>query len=184
MMKFHQVALLAGCFVCGASVAIAAPQNADLLVASAVSAAPASIGRDAMVVSMDHRGGMAVLRKGTNGWTCIPDDPGTPGNDPMCLDANGMAWMDALNAHKPPPKGKMGLSYMLQGGSDASNLDPFVTAPPAGAKWVTTGPHLMILDADAAESSGYPTKQAAPDTSKPYVMYGGTPYQHIMLPVS
>ena len=31
--------------------------------------------------------------------------------------------------------------------------------------------------------SRYPTKQAAPDTSKPYVMYGGTPYAHIMFPV-
>jgi hypothetical protein len=36
--------------------------------------------------------------------------------------------------HKDAPKGKMGLVYMLQGGSDASNDDPFATQPPAGAK--------------------------------------------------
>ena len=127
----------------------ASPPDTAALIASAASAAPASIGKDATVMVMNAKG-MSVLRKGTNGWTCFPDDPATPGKDPMCLDANGMAWMDALSAHKPPPKGKIGLSYMLQGGSDASNLDPFLTKPPAGAKWVTTGPHVMVLSAQAA----------------------------------
>jgi hypothetical protein len=148
-------------------------------VASAVSAAPASIGKAATVMSLD----MKVLRKGTNDWTCFPDDPGTPGNDPMCFDRNGMAWMTALTQHKAPPKGAVGFCYMLQGGSDASNLDPFATKPPAGSKWVTTGPHVMILSAAVAAASGYPTKQANPDTSRPYVMFGGTPYAHIMAPV-
>jgi hypothetical protein len=161
--------------VCGA--AAAAPPVDPI--ASATSAAPASIGRGATVMGLD----MKVLRKGTNGWTCFPDDPNTPANDPMCFDRNGLAWMDALMAHKPPPKGKVGLSYMLQGASDASNLDPFATKPPPGAKWVMTGPHLMILSASVAAASGYPTKEASPDTSRPYVMFGGTPYAHIMAPV-
>lgn len=181
-MQLKMIALLLTGALGAVSVARAAPDTASLI-ASAVSAAPAAIGKDATVMVMDAKG-MTVLRKGTNGWTCFPDDPATPGKDPMCLDANGMAWMDALTAHKPPPKGKVGMSYMLQGGSDASNLDPYLTKPPAGAKWVATGPHIMILSAQAASSSGYPTKQAAPDTSRPYVMYGGTPYQHIMLPVN
>ncbi|MGZ6040346.1 MAG: hypothetical protein ACXWKR_16885 [Phenylobacterium sp.] len=153
----------------------AAPADA---IASAVSAAPAAIGAGATVMTMDGK----VLRKGTNGWTCFPDDPGTPGKDPMCVDKNGMDWMSALMAKKPPPSA-VGMAYVLQGGSDASNLDPFVTKPPAGAKWVATGPHTMVLSASVAAASGYASKQAAPDTSKPYVMYGGTPYAHIMFPV-
>lgn len=100
----------------------------------------------------------------------------------MCVDKNGMAWMSALMAKKPPPT-VVGMAYMLRGGSDASNLDPFATKPAAGAKWVTTGPHTMILSASVAAASGYPTKQASPDATKPYVMYGGTPYAHIMFPV-
>lgn len=147
-------------------------------IASATSAAPPTIGRAATVMSMDGK----VLRKGTNGWTCFPDDPGSPGNDPMCVDKNGLAWFNALMAKKPPPP-VAGMAYMLQGGSDASNLDPFATKPPSGAKWVTTGPHMMILSASVAAASGYPNKQANPDTTKPYVMYGGTPYAHIMFPV-
>jgi hypothetical protein len=153
------------------------------LIADAVSAAPPAIGRNATVISMDAKGAMTTLRKGSNGWTCIPDDPGTPGDDPMCVDKNGAAWMQAIMAHKPPPPTVVGFAYMLKGGSDASNVDPSVTRPPPGAKWVTTGPHVMILNAHVAAASGYPSGQAAPDTSRPYVMYGGTPYQHIMLPV-
>ena len=30
--------------------------------------------------------GMRDLRKSSNGWVCVPDDPNTPGGDPMCAD--------------------------------------------------------------------------------------------------
>jgi hypothetical protein len=153
------------------------------LIANAVSAAPRAIGAHATVVRIGEKGEMTVLRKGANGWTCMPDDPGTPGEDPMCVDKNGMAWMHALMAHKAPDADKPGMAYMLKGGSDASNLDPNLEKPAAGDKWVTTGPHVMILSAQAAKASGYPSGEKAPDTSRPYVMYGGTPYAHIMLPV-
>ena len=46
---------------------------------------------------------MTTLRKGTNGWTCMPDAPDTPGPDPMCFDANAGKWADAWVDHKPPP---------------------------------------------------------------------------------
>ena len=148
-------------------------------VASAISAAPPSIGQHATVMGLD----MKILRKGDNGWTCFPDDPNSPGDDPMCMDANGMEWMMAFMNHTAPPATKVGMSYMLQGGSDASNLDPSFTKPPTGGKWVTTGPHLMILNASVAAASGYPAGQADPDTSRPYVMWSGSPYAHIMFPV-
>jgi hypothetical protein len=71
---------------------------------------------------------------------------------------------------------------MLQGAADASNTDPYAGKPARGAAWVRTGPHIMILDRNAAASSGYPGGPN-PDTSRPYVMFAGTPYAHIMLPV-
>ena len=71
---------------------------------------------------------MKVLKQGTNGWTCMPDSP-SPGVDPMCFDKNGMDWADAWMTHKDPPKDKMAIGYMLMGGSDASNTDPFATEP-------------------------------------------------------
>ena len=176
-MNRNQIVLSAGLLL---TAAVAAPVSAGPAdpISSAVSAAPASLRAGAAVMTMDGK----LLRKGTNGWTCYPDDPGSPGNDPMCVDKNGLAWMNAFMAHKPTPKA-VGLAYMLQGGSDASNLDSSLAKPPTGQAWVATGPHMMILSAEVAAASGYPTKQAKPDTTKPYVMYGGTPYAHIMFPV-
>ena len=143
---------------------------------SAMSAAPAVIARDAAIMEMPS---MKMLRRGTNGWTCIPDGP-SPGVDPMCLDKNGMAWADAWMHHKDPPKDKMAVGYMLMGGSDASNTDPFADKPNSGARWVDTGPHIMILNI-GDRFAGYPT--TATNTTVPYVMFPNTPYAHLMVPV-
>jgi hypothetical protein len=138
------------------------------------------IASDASVITVDAAGKMTSLRKGTNGWTCMPDNPQTPGKDPMCMDANALKWAEAWMGHKPPPPNNVGLMYMLQGGSDASNVDPW-GAKPADGKWIETGPHVMIVGADSLNKL-YPS-DANPDTSKPYVMFGGTPYAHMMIPI-
>ena len=147
---------------------------------SAMAAAPASIGRDAAVVMADADGSMKILREGTNGFTCMPDNPQTPGHDPMCMDANALKWAEAWMGHKPPPANNVGLMYMLAGGSDASNTDPYGTKP-ADGKWVETGPHVMIVGSDSLNKL-YPSGNS-PDTAKPYVMFGGTPYAHMMIPI-
>jgi hypothetical protein len=152
------------------------------LIASAMKAAPASIAKGATIVAMEAGGAMRTLRKGTNGWTCMPDNPATPGPDPMCMDSNAMAWAGAWMGHQAPPTGKVGLMYMLAGGTDASNTDPYATKPAANNHWIKTGPHIMIVGADATFYDTYP-KNADPDTSVPYVMWAGTPYQHLMAPV-
>jgi hypothetical protein len=149
------------------------------LIKNAMSAAPPAISRDATIIAMDGDK-MRTLRKGTGRFTCMPDDPGSPGNDPMCLDPNAMEWLQAWMDHKDAPKGKIGIVYMLQGGSDASNDDPFATKPPAGKKWVSTGPHVMVVG--MAGSLGDLTKSADAPT-KPFVMWGGSSYEHIMMPV-
>jgi hypothetical protein len=40
----------------------------------------------------------------------------------------------------------------------------------------------MVVGAEASFYDAYP-KSADPDTSVPYVMWAGTPYQHLMAPV-
>jgi hypothetical protein len=100
----------------------------------------------------------------------------------MCWDKAADSWVNAWMSHKNPPAGKVGLMYMLEGGTDASNTDPYATRPDAGNHWVKTGPHVMIVGADATFYDHYP-KNADPDTSVPYVMWAGTPYQHLMAPV-
>lgn len=157
-----------------------APTTDEGMISSAMSAAPEAVARDATVMTVDDKGAMKHLREGSNGWTCMPDVPTTPGTDPMCVDANGLEWAGAWMARKDPPAGKMGFGYMLMGGSDASNTDPFATTPAAGQSWVDTGPHVMILNI-GNQFAGYPT--TPDDPSKPYVMFPNTPYAHLMIPV-
>jgi len=157
-----------------------APSEAQLI-ASAMRAAPAAVSKNATIVTMDDKG-MHSLRKGSNGFTCMPDNPATPGPDPMCMDKNAMEWVDAWVAHKTPPSGKVGFMYMLEGGTDGSNTDPYATKPDASNHWIKTGPHIMIVGADPGFYDSYP-KGADPDTKQPYVMWAGTPYQHLMAPV-
>jgi hypothetical protein len=159
----------------------AMPSDADII-KSAMTAAPAKVSQAATIVAMDAAGKTRTLRKGTNGFTCMGDNPATPGPDPMCMDKNAMDWVHAWIGRKNPTAGKLGFMYMLAGGTDASNTDPYATEPTSANHWIKTGPHVMIVGADAAFYSMYP-KDADPDTSVPYVMWPGTPYQHLMVPV-
>ena len=152
------------------------------MIKNAMTAAPSSLAKNATVIAMGADGKARTLRKGTNGWTCMPDSPETPGPDPMCWDRNADSWVQAWMSHQNPAPGKTGLMYMLEGGTDASNTDPYAKQPTAGNHWIKTGPHLMIVGADKSFYDNYP-KSADPDTSAPYVMWAGTPYEHLMAPV-
>ena len=158
------------------------PKTDNELIASAMSAAPLAVSKDATIVAVGSDGKLRTLRQGQGAFTCVPDDPNTPGNDPMCLDRNAFEWFKALLAHEKPPEGKVWLTYMLKGGSDASNDDPFASEPPTGKKWVQTGPHVMIGGPGITKTlDSYTT--SADDTRRPYIMFGGTPYEHVMFPV-
>lgn len=149
-------------------------------IASAMRAAPKKVSAAAAIVAMEADGQMRTLREGSNGFTCMPDNPATPGPDPMCMDKAAWEWAGAWISHKEPPTGKIGFMYMLAGGTDASNTDPYAVKP--DKHWIKTGPHVMIVGADPSFYDMYP-KDADPDTSVPYVMWAGTPYQHLMVPV-
>ncbi|RDI62013.1 hypothetical protein [Microvirga subterranea] len=168
--------------IASASAQHAAGQMSDQdLIKSAMSAAPPAVAEHASVVTVSADGTMKVLRKGDNGFTCLPDSPSTPGPDPMCADQNAMEWVKAWLERKPPPANKVGFLYMLAGGTDASNTDPYAEKPEANNNWVETGPHVMVVGAKGM-MEGYP-RTPKPDTSQPYVMWADTPYEHLMLPV-
>jgi hypothetical protein len=150
-------------------------------VQSAMAAAPESISDKATIVQAGADGAMKTLREGSNGWTCMPDNPVTPGPDPMCMDANAGQWAMAWIGKKTPPANTVGVMYMLAGGTDASNTDPYAQAPTEGNNWVETGPHLMVVGSQDV-LKGHPSGPT-PDTKAPYVMWAGTPYAHLMIPV-
>ncbi|MGY3330866.1 hypothetical protein ACVILI_003883 [Mesorhizobium sp. USDA 4775] len=77
-MRIHSSRVfLASIAVAWVSAAVAADKTDEQLIENAISAAPEAVGKNAAVVNWE----MKTLRKGTNGFTCIPDDPGTPTDD-------------------------------------------------------------------------------------------------------
>jgi hypothetical protein len=146
-------------------------------VAKIMTAAPASVVKNATIVQTQKDGTMRTLQTGANGFTCML----AGANDAMCADGNAMEWARAWMTHAAPPD-KVGFVYMLAGDNGASNTDPYATAAAADNHWVKTGPHVMIVG-PSAKTMGYPMTPD-PDPSKPYVMWAGTPYAHVMIPVS
>lgn len=161
----------------------AGQDDAQAKIENAMSAAPSSIARDATIVDyeLNSDGRMTVLREGSNGWTCFPDTPGTPSDDPMCLDQTWMDWMGAYVAGEKPNTTVVGFAYMLQGGTDASNTDPAATEPAAGEDWVASPPHVMLILPEDFDKSVFSTDH---ESGGPYVMWAGTPYEHVMMPIA
>jgi hypothetical protein len=158
------------------SVPVAGQDDADAQakIESAISAGPSTITENATIMD-----GEVVLREGSNGWTCFPDTPGTPGADPLCLDETWMGWLQALVAGEEPDTQVVGVAYMLSGGSD-SNIDPFAAGPEEGNEWVISPAHVMIIMPGDIDQTVFTTD---PLSGGPWTMWAGTPYEHIMIPV-
>lgn len=156
--------------------------SVDAQIANAMSAAPMAIAQDATILGFPVEGDqMVLLQEGTNGWTCLTDWPASPTNDPMCNDPVWTAWMEAFWAGEEPEVTQPGLSYMLQGGDDTSNTDPFAPVPAEGDEWVSSPAHLMLLVPGGFDAAVFTTDHAS---GFPYIMWEGTPYEHLMIPVA
>lgn len=148
-----------------------AQADKETKIRNAMSAAPPSIADNAAIMDWPAGPGeaMVVLRKGTNAWTCMPDMPLTPGNDPMCVDAPWLEWIDAWASKRAPNITQMGFGYMLQANdSPYSNSNPYATGPMADNEWQAMDvPHLMMLVPDKKMLEGLSTD---PDNGGPRVM--------------
>src|SRR4051794_25866049 len=77
---------------------------------------------------------------------------------------------------------KVEFMYMLRGDGGASNSDPYATKEEPENNWIKTGSHVMIVGSGAKMLEGYP-REAKADPTSPYVMWPGTPYEHLMLTI-
>jgi hypothetical protein len=102
------------------------------MIQSAMAAAPEAVAKEATIVAIGADGKLRTLRKGGNDFTCLPDNPSSPGPEPMCGDADAMQRAQAWMANKAPPTGKVGFMYTLAGGTDITIIDD------------ETGPNLSI----------------------------------------
>jgi hypothetical protein len=139
-------------------------------------AAPEQIVAKSSIVMMQD-GKSRSLQTGTNGFTCLIGEDGTP----LCADENGMAWMNAVVSKSDPPN-KIGFIYMLAGDAGTSNNDPDQRAPRLHR--VQTGPHLMIVGPGVREMMCHPMNVDVPDPTQPHVVFPGMPYEHLMLPLA
>jgi hypothetical protein len=148
----------------------------ETMIQGAVAAAPPEIGRGAKVVMVKEGGEVETLREGTNGFTCMPDHPDSPGTDPMCADPQGWIWVMSWIKHEPKPANDQpGLIYMLQGGSDMSATDPWATKTD---KFIESPPHYMIMWPFDPKTTGLPT---TPSKTGTWIMWANTPYAHLMI---
>jgi hypothetical protein len=145
--------------------------------AGAEAAGPASLTKHATI--LDTQGN--VVRQGSNGWTCLPDNPATTGNDPVCMNEPWLTFKNALKNKTTPTNTQVGIAYMLQGDSPMSNTDPFAAAPRPGDEWIDVrGAHIMVQVPDRAALNNVSTDWKH---GGPWVMWAGTPYAHLMIPI-
>jgi len=145
-------------------------------IANAESAAPASVTANATIKAADG----TVLRKGSNDYTCYPQQAII---GPMCNEAIWDGLIGAMLNKQDFSPDSFSVSYMLAGEGSAignSNSDPYATEPENSEDWIKEGPHLMIVVPDRAMLEGM-----SRNTSDPvYVMWGDTPYAHIMVKIA
>jgi len=120
-----------------------------------------------------------VLRQGTNGWTCMPDVPGRPQHNPMCVDEAMMKWFMATLAGKKPNIDRVGLSYMLMGDVRQGQGATLEQDPSQVKEWFYIGPHIMVVLPDSAKDAlrginqdlsnnqPYTTLYSSPDVATP-----------------
>jgi len=149
------------------------------LIKLAESAAPAEISKDATIMIPGEDGKLMEARKGTNGFTCIPDVDAMPKPDPVCFDQQtGQFFNDLMSGAPKPTNTAPGVSYMAQGGWHFEKDGKILTKNEPGAKTMKEPPHWMVVWPFESKVSGL---SSMPNKLGTYIMWEGTPYAHLMI---
>ena len=151
------------------------------------SAAPSFIGEKAAVIGANGK----VIREGTNAWTC---QSGNPRPYPekgwknpheamaVCHDGEGMKWMMAYMSGEKPNMERDSYMWMLNGdmGEDNTKAGVLNKEDSAPGEWIESGPHVMLMPKDPTTIEKFSSDFMG---GAPYVMFPGTDYAHLMIPV-
>ena len=174
-------------------------------VAEAMLAAPPPVTDSATVYGWSEDGKLTLARSGTGPYTCVASGafslrigkPALPYPDPMCMDENAWAFLQAVWSEKNPLKPDKpyptapGLVWMLAGmnvdkgavvvgGSEVSVVEPAAGETKDGSFQMS--PHVMIMPLPVAKSSpALPTKYDLHHPLGAWIMAAGTPYEHLMM---
>jgi hypothetical protein len=102
----------------------------------------------------------------------------------MCGDAESMKWVMAFMSGEKPELDRDGYAWMLHGDMGEDNTTPMVMIKEDAkdpSQWIESGPHLMLMPKDPVSLEGYTTDF---NEGSPYVMFPGTQYAHMMIPVN
>lgn len=174
-------------------VTLAQAPSAEIQIKAAVLAAPADKRDGAMVYGYNDKGDIVVLRKGTNEFICVGDDPKVAGLSVSCyhkdlepfmargreLKVQGKSFKEVFDIREAEAK-----SGKLKMPKQAANLQVF-SAPAenynAATGEVTKGSfrYVVYIPWATAASTGLPTKPEAP--GMPWIMDPGTHRAHIMI---
>lgn len=118
------------------------PETDAAKIADALRAGPKFITSGATILDWPSSPGgeYRLLRRGTNGWTCLPGLPGYSHDEPGCFDPVFMQWMKDSLAGKAPHVESVGIAYMYAGA-----WVPNLSAPGPKTQDFRVGPHIMIV---------------------------------------
>ena len=174
-------------------------------IADALLAAPPSVTDAATIFGWTADGELVLVRDGTGPYTCVSSGafsvrvgkPPLPYPDPMCMDQNAWAFLQAVWSEKDPIHPEKlyptapGLVWMLAGMSVAKGAVAVgagetsvikTTAGEAGGEVFQMTPHVMIMPVPFNEEiAKLGTKYDLDDPLGAWIMAAGTPYEHLMV---
>lgn len=185
--------MLVAIFMLAGFTAVSQTPSTEVTIKNALLAAPADKRADATVYGFNEKGETITLRKGTNEYICIADDPRSPGLSVSCyhkdlepfmargreLKAQGKTFKEVFDTREAEAK-----SGKLLMPKQASNLQVYSAKKenynPATGE-ITKGSYrsVVYIPWATSASTGLPIKPEVP--GMPWIMDPGTHRAHIMI---
>lgn len=163
------------------------PMAQEQLIQLALSAAPATIAKDAAVMLADEKGALVEVKKGNNGFTCIPDpNPNAERLEPICMDQATLGWFSSFKNKAPKPTNTVpGIAYMAKGAEGWVKAGQLLPKQEPEAVLVDFPPHWMIFWPFDSKTSGFPSCTIEPDKTvrvgNVCILWAGSPYASLII---